>query len=82
VAKIMVGALVVVGLAISPALATNYHDYHPRADAGILTFRSEPDAHYHVLQRFQPGAAHPDLAVRGYGGISHPDYGLYTPHFC
>jgi hypothetical protein len=41
-----------------------------------------PDDHHRVFRRFQSGSAHVDLGVKGYGCISHPDYGLYTPHFC
>ena len=79
--RIMIGAVTIVGLTIGPALATNYHDYHSWGNAGILS-GSDSDGHHNVLQRFQLGAAHVDLGVRGYGCISHPDYGLYTPHFC
>ena len=64
------------------ARVANYHDYRPWANAGTLTFRSDSDDHHHAFQHLQPGAAHVDLGVSGYGCISHPDYGLYTPHFC
>ena len=43
---------------------------------------SHPSAHTQT-QVTHPGyTAHVYLGVRGYGCISHPDYGLYTPHFC
>ena len=47
-----------------------------------FTFRGDPDDHHPVFQRPSFGSAHVDLGVGGYGCISHPDYGLYTPHFC
>jgi hypothetical protein len=75
-------AVTMIGFAtigVAQARAPNYHDYHPWASAGTLTFGSDSDDHQHVLQRLEPGAA---LGVRAYGCISHPDYGLYTPHFC
>jgi len=80
--KIMIAAAAVLGLTIHPVLAANYHDHHRWTNAGTLTFRSGSDGHHHVLQRLQPGAAQADWGVRAYGCISHPDYGLYTPHFC
>jgi hypothetical protein len=29
-----------------------------------------------------PQFNNPSLQVKGYGCLAHPDYGLYTPHFC
>jgi hypothetical protein len=50
--------------------------------AGPAALGGNSDDHHRVFQRFQSGSAHVDLGVKGYGCISHPDYGLYTPHFC
>jgi hypothetical protein len=78
-------AIIMLGLTTmgaAHARAANYHDYQPWAHAGNLTFSMDSNDDHHVLQRLQLGAAHVDLGVRGYGCISHPDYGLYTPHFC
>jgi hypothetical protein len=47
-----------------------------------LPFGGDPDDHHPVFQRVPLSSAHVDLGVRGYGCIAHPDYGLYTPHFC
>ena len=43
---------------------------------------SHPFAHAQTRDTPRGYAAHVYLGVRGYGCISHPDYGLYTPHFC
>ena len=45
-------------------------------------FSGNPDDHHPVFQRVPFGSAHVDFGVRGYGCLAHPDYGLYTPHFC
>jgi hypothetical protein len=29
-----------------------------------------------------PQFNNPGLPIKGYGCLAHPDYGLYTPHFC
>jgi hypothetical protein len=29
-----------------------------------------------------PQFNNPDPQIKGYGCLAHPDYGLYTPHFC
>jgi hypothetical protein len=74
--------IIMLGLATmgtAHARTANYHDYQPWA--GSLKFSSGSNDHHHVLQHLQPGAAHAHLGVRGYGCISHPDYGLYIPHF-
>jgi hypothetical protein len=81
----MTTAIIMLGLATTGATharAANYHDSQPWANAGTLTFSSDSDDHNHVRQRLQPRAAHVDLGISGYGCIAHPDYGLYTPHFC
>jgi hypothetical protein len=49
---------------------------------GAFAFTGDPDAHRHVPQRPRIGSVHDDLGVQGYGCLAHPDYGLYTPHFC
>jgi hypothetical protein len=43
---------------------------------------SHPFAQAQTQNTHRGYAAHVDLGVRGYGRLSHPDYGLYTPHFC
>jgi len=81
----MATAVIILGLATTGAAharAANYHDYQPWANADTLTFSSDSDYHHYVRQGLRPNAAHVDLGVRGYGCLAHPDYGLYTPHFC
>ena len=49
---------------------------------GAFAFAGYPDPHHHVSQGSRIGSVHVDLGVKGYGCLGHPDYGLYTPHFC
>jgi hypothetical protein len=49
---------------------------------GAFAFTGDPDGHRHVPQGSRFGSLHADLGVQGYGCLAHPDYGLYTPHFC
>ena len=49
---------------------------------GAFAFAGYPDPHHHVSQGSRIGSVHVDLGVKGYGCLAHPDYGLYTPHFC
>ena len=49
---------------------------------GAFAFTGDLDAHRHVAQGSRIGSIHADLGVQGYGCLAHPDYGLYTPHFC
>ena len=58
------------------------------AATGAADARGNFDRDSHPFAQAQTRDTHPgytahfDLGVRGYGCISHPDYGLYTPHFC
>ena len=60
------------------------------AATGVAQARSINYQHHH----FHAGYAGPvysqapralnnsGLQIKGYGCLAHPDYGLYTPHFC
>jgi hypothetical protein len=49
---------------------------------GAFAFGGNLDAHHHVSQSSRTRSVHTDLGIQGYGCLAHPDYGLYTPHFC
>jgi len=49
---------------------------------GVFAFTGDRDAPRHVAQGSRIGSIHANLGVQGYGCLAHPDYGLYTPHFC
>jgi outer membrane biogenesis lipoprotein LolB len=58
------------------------------AATGAAQARGNFDRDSHAFAQAQTQSTHPgyqahgDLGVRGYGCLSHPDYGLYTRHFC
>jgi hypothetical protein len=85
--KVMIALAIVAFVGCASDAQSRGHDRGPAelGDThmeGTLTFRGAADHHDHVPLGFWPGSVHVDLGVKGYGCIAHPDYGLYTPHFC
>jgi hypothetical protein len=64
--------------------------YTTTGEPSLVTRISEASLRSRVIQtptvpqgsRIGSVHAHADLGVQGYGCLAHPDYGLYTPHFC
>jgi hypothetical protein len=87
-------AIIVLGLATlgsANARAINFHHLpgyagwasynHVRPGYAGPAYSSAPDDRHFSL-RSRPGSVRVDLGIEGYGCIDHPDYGLYSPHFC
>jgi hypothetical protein len=84
---IVLAAAAFVGGTSTPEMQT-FGDKNGRAEfgdthiGGAFAFAGYPDVHGHVSRGPRTGSVDVDLSVKSYGCLAHPDYGLYTPHFC
>jgi hypothetical protein len=84
-------AAIVLGVAatsVAQARHINYRHHHFRASyAGPVYWKALRELWpWNVQGRGVAGVAprfsDPGPQIKGYGCLAHPDYGLYTPHFC
>ena len=56
---------------VAQAHPINYQHHHSHAGYAGPVYSQAPHAFNN-----------PGPQIKGYGCLAHPDYGLYTPHFC
>jgi len=90
--KILITAMAVIMLgvattSVAQARRIKYHHHHHGSYAGPVYARAPRELWpWNVQGRGFAGVA-PQFSnqgwqIKGYGCLAHPDYGLYTPHFC
>ena len=88
---IMARAVIMIGIAatsVAQARPINYqhHHFHARY-AGPVYAKAPPElwpwsAQGRGFAGVAPQFSNRGPQIKGYGCLAHPDYGLYTPHFC
>jgi hypothetical protein len=73
--------------AVAQARPINYHHHLHAGYAGPMYSQAQDELRpWNVPGRGIAGVAplfnNPGPRIKGYGCLAHPDYGLYTPHFC
>jgi hypothetical protein len=86
VTAIVMLTFVATDVAHARAINDQHHHFRPGYAGSVYSQAPRELWPWNVAGRGVAGVApqfnNPGLQIKGYGCLAHPDYGLYTPHFC